>query len=325
MHGFGIALSGNHIFLMVIGVLLGILVGVLPGLGRAQWRIAAAAAHLRNAAGIGDHPALFDVLGRVVRRLGHVHPVQYSGRAFLGRDHVRRLSDGARRQADHGAGDGFRLGRLWRAGRRRSHYALRVMGRASGAGLWTTRIFRGLFSGVCELRGHGRHAADQDAGVARDRLCAGGRRDRHGLRQRAAHHGHRRDGEGRQLRGRRHGPVRHRRVADCRGRGISRQGDLFQSGVARSLPHARGSSAIWLGAVAQRGDRLLDGHYPGRPDRRIVHELRHRQASFAPAREFRQGRAGGHRRSGSRGSCRRHQRPASDAVAGHSRDRRPPP
>src|SRR6267142_2659673 len=33
MHGFGIALSGNHIFLMLIGVLLGIVVGVLPGLG----------------------------------------------------------------------------------------------------------------------------------------------------------------------------------------------------------------------------------------------------------------------------------------------------
>src|SRR3979490_3469022 len=33
MHGFGIALSGNHIFLMVIGVRLGILVGWLPGLG----------------------------------------------------------------------------------------------------------------------------------------------------------------------------------------------------------------------------------------------------------------------------------------------------
>src|SRR6187431_2229172 len=33
IHGFGIALSGNHILLMVIGVLLGILVGVLPGLG----------------------------------------------------------------------------------------------------------------------------------------------------------------------------------------------------------------------------------------------------------------------------------------------------
>ncbi len=44
MHGFGIALSGNHIFLMVISVLLGILVSVLPGLGSAQRRIAAAAA-----------------------------------------------------------------------------------------------------------------------------------------------------------------------------------------------------------------------------------------------------------------------------------------
>ncbi|MEH2483220.1 putative tricarboxylic transport membrane protein [Nitrobacteraceae bacterium AZCC 2146] len=33
LHGFAIALSGNHIVLMVIGVLLGILVGVLPGLG----------------------------------------------------------------------------------------------------------------------------------------------------------------------------------------------------------------------------------------------------------------------------------------------------
>src|SRR5665213_3188182 len=33
MHGFGIVLSGHHIFLMIGGVLLGILVGVLPGLG----------------------------------------------------------------------------------------------------------------------------------------------------------------------------------------------------------------------------------------------------------------------------------------------------
>ena len=33
MHGFGVALSGYHILLMIAGVLLGILVGVLPGLG----------------------------------------------------------------------------------------------------------------------------------------------------------------------------------------------------------------------------------------------------------------------------------------------------
>src|SRR3569832_839021 len=33
MHGFGIAITVQHILLMTIGVLLGILVGVLPGLG----------------------------------------------------------------------------------------------------------------------------------------------------------------------------------------------------------------------------------------------------------------------------------------------------
>ncbi len=33
MHGFGVAFTGYHLMLMVIGVLLGILVGVLPGLG----------------------------------------------------------------------------------------------------------------------------------------------------------------------------------------------------------------------------------------------------------------------------------------------------
>src|SRR3954467_12674516 len=33
MHGFGISLSGNHVGLMLIGVLMGLVVGVLPGLG----------------------------------------------------------------------------------------------------------------------------------------------------------------------------------------------------------------------------------------------------------------------------------------------------
>ena len=33
LQGFGVALSGYHVLLMVVGVLLGILVGVLPGLG----------------------------------------------------------------------------------------------------------------------------------------------------------------------------------------------------------------------------------------------------------------------------------------------------
>ena len=32
-HGFAVALTVQHVFLMMVGVLLGILVGVLPGLG----------------------------------------------------------------------------------------------------------------------------------------------------------------------------------------------------------------------------------------------------------------------------------------------------
>ena len=56
LHGFTIALSGNHIFLMLIGVLLGILVGeqvipvgkqVLAGSGlAAAWRQARCAPHI---------------------------------------------------------------------------------------------------------------------------------------------------------------------------------------------------------------------------------------------------------------------------------------
>ena len=33
MHGFSVALTGQHILMMFIGVTLGILIGVLPGLG----------------------------------------------------------------------------------------------------------------------------------------------------------------------------------------------------------------------------------------------------------------------------------------------------
>lgn len=33
LHGFSIAISGYHIFLMIAGVMMGLLVGVLPGLG----------------------------------------------------------------------------------------------------------------------------------------------------------------------------------------------------------------------------------------------------------------------------------------------------
>ena len=135
-----------------------------------------------------------------------------------------------------------------------------------GAGVRAGRIFRGLFPGLRELRRHGRLAADEDPGVAGDRLRA--RRDRHGhgLRQRAAHHGHRRAGEGRQLRRRRHGPVRHRRAAD-RGRGgVARQADLLarSTGARCSAPLA-GLPRYWVALLRSAAIGCWMGITPGGP------------------------------------------------------------
>ena len=71
---------------------------------RRQRRGDPAAAHVHDAADVGDHHAVVHLLGRVVRRRDHVDPVQHTGRAMVGRDDLRRLSDGAagprRRGAD---------------------------------------------------------------------------------------------------------------------------------------------------------------------------------------------------------------------------------
>ena len=135
--------------------------------------------------------------------------------------------------------------------------------------------------------GMGGAPAVQDAGVAGDRLRHRGRRHRHRLGQRAADNGRRRAGQRHQLRRRRHGPVRHRRAAD-RGRGGSARQSAVSSRidwreVFRTLARL---AAPWLGAAAQRRDRLLDGDHAGRADGGVVHELRHRQAVLAAARDF---------------------------------------
>ena len=97
MHGFAVALTPYHLLLMVVGVLLGILVGVLPGLGAPNGVSLLLPLTFTMDAGLGDHPADQHVLGRAVRRLDDVDPVQHSRRAVVGRDHLRRLSDGAAR------------------------------------------------------------------------------------------------------------------------------------------------------------------------------------------------------------------------------------
>ncbi|NYG42768.1 TctA family transporter [Bradyrhizobium sp. IAR9] len=95
LHGFTIAVTVPHLVLMVVGVLLGILVGVLPGLGAPN------GVSLLLPLTFGMQPVSAIILlssmylGGVVRRLGHLDSVQHPRRAVVGRDHFRRLSDGA--------------------------------------------------------------------------------------------------------------------------------------------------------------------------------------------------------------------------------------
>ena len=70
------------------------------GPGRRQRRGDPAAAHVLDGAAagrrhLGDHPAVVHLLGRALRRRHHLDPVQHPGRAVVGGDHLRRLSDGA--------------------------------------------------------------------------------------------------------------------------------------------------------------------------------------------------------------------------------------
>ena len=94
-HGFAVALQPFNIMVMVIGIVLGVIIGVLPGLGGANGVAILLAADLQHVADLGDHHAVLHLLGRVVRRRDHLDPVQYSRRAMVGGDHLRRLSDGA--------------------------------------------------------------------------------------------------------------------------------------------------------------------------------------------------------------------------------------
>ena len=92
MTGFSVALTTYHIAIMVAGVLLGILVGVLPGLGAPNG--VSLLLPLTFTMDPVSAIILLDqhVLGRAVRRLDHIDPVQHSGRAVLRRHDLRRLS-----------------------------------------------------------------------------------------------------------------------------------------------------------------------------------------------------------------------------------------
>jgi TctA family transporter len=84
-----------NVILMVIGIVLGIIIGILPGLGGAN----GVAILLPLTFSMQPTSAIILLSciywGGAVRRRDHLNSVQYSGRAMVGRDDLRRLSDGA--------------------------------------------------------------------------------------------------------------------------------------------------------------------------------------------------------------------------------------
>ena len=133
LHGFSIAISVNHIALMIGGVLLGILVGVLPGLGAPN------GVSLLLPLTFGMAPVSAIILlssiywgalfgGSVTSILFNI-PGEPSSVATTF-DGYPMARDGRR---DRGAGDGLRLGGVRRAGRRGPDHVPRVVDRGGGA------------------------------------------------------------------------------------------------------------------------------------------------------------------------------------------------
>ena len=183
-HGFTVALTFQHLLLMVGGVLLGILVGVLPGLGAPN----GVTLLLPLTFGMEPVSAIIllssDVLGRAVRRLDDVDPVQHPGRALVGRDDLRRLSDGEAGPGRRGADARVPVGRLRRAGRRRRHHAaVELRRRISRCGSRRPNTSPSICLAFASFIGMGGALALQDARLDRARPRARGRRHGHGLRR----------------------------------------------------------------------------------------------------------------------------------------------
>src|SRR5882762_5077030 len=107
MYGFSVLLTWKILALMMVGLVLGIFVGVLPGLGGPN-----GVAILLPLTFTMDSTSAIVMLSciywwRAVRRRHHLNPVQHSRRS--GRDHLRRLSDGAAGQGGGSADCGLHL------------------------------------------------------------------------------------------------------------------------------------------------------------------------------------------------------------------------
>ena len=142
------------------------------GAGRRQRRRHPAAADVLHVADLGDHHAVVHLLGRAVRRRHHLDTVQHSRRAMVGRDHLRRPSDGAAGQGRRGADRRLHLVVRRRAVRRHHDHAGGAAGRQIRAAVRAGGEVRGLFPRLLQLHRHEQGAAVQDRGLDDDRLCA---------------------------------------------------------------------------------------------------------------------------------------------------------
>ncbi len=225
---------------------------------------------------------------------------------MVGRNHVRRLPDGAAGQGRRGIDRGVHLLVRRRAVCGHHDHAGRAAGRKLRAAIWSGGEIRGLFSGVLQFRRIEQGATLQDHCGHDDRICARRRRSRFHHRTIAADVRLHRIAERVRLPHRRHRPVRHRRdPADDGGRPRlpRRQRQDQSAGGAADL---EGVAGLLGDIAALLRDRLLDGHHAGGCDAGILHELRHRQAGVEERRQFRQGRNRRRGRAGDRGARRRH-------------------
>ena len=99
MHGFEVLLTPMNLGYMVVGILLGVMIGVLPGVGGAN----GIAILLPLTFSMPPTSAIIMLSaiywGALFGGAISADPVQHPGRAVVGRDDLRRPSDGASRVA----------------------------------------------------------------------------------------------------------------------------------------------------------------------------------------------------------------------------------
>ena len=149
---------------------------------RSQRRGDPAAADLHHGSDLGDRDAVEHLLGRAVRRRHHLDPVQHPRRSVVGRDHLRRLSDGAAGQGGRSADRGVHLLLHRLAGRGAADHLPGAADLVLRAEIRAAGILRGLSVDLLLLRRPRARGQAQDRDLDVARPAAGRRRHGHGVR-----------------------------------------------------------------------------------------------------------------------------------------------